>query len=416
MEAEAVRTIPPAVQKLSAGEWDPERFRRHLAKAGVPPVERVGDDEVEVTFIDEPGSDTTTRLSVVIGLIIGRNTIDEEFAAVPGTPFRVLTLRMRSDLRFGYVFTRRGPTGEDEQVPDPFNPPPPFSEYSEPRFSGSSVLTLPDAEPLPWLDWAEARPALMPEPSVLVSEILGNERRIWVSMPPGEASNDRPLPLVIQLDGTPEHSAPSVRDALVEAGVIRPCAVVLVDQLGSQRYEELLCSAEFSRMLVEELLPWLRNRYPLSWDPADVALGGESYGGLCAGWTALHHPEAFGNAILQSPSCGYHPDLRWGGGAGELLRRVPVPTLIADVLAAEPAPIRIFHDVGELEGSLTHSRWLDQVLIGKGYDTLYREFAGGHDYAWWRGLFGDALRWCFPTRSEPGVRDPESPGPSRSAS
>lgn len=255
MEAEAVRTIPPAVQKLSAGEWDPERFRRHLAKAGVPPVERVGDDEVEVTFIDEPGSDTTTRLSVVIGLIIGRNTIDEEFAAVPGTPFRVLTLRMRSDLRFGYVFTRRGPTGEDEQVPDPFNPPPPFSEYSEPRFSGSSVLTLPDAEPLPWLDWAEARPALMPEPSVLVSEILGNERRIWVSMPPGEASNDRPLPLVIQLDGTPEHSAPSVRDALVEAGVIRPCAVVLVDQLGSQRYEELLCSAEFSRMLVEELLP-----------------------------------------------------------------------------------------------------------------------------------------------------------------
>ncbi|HMR48990.1 MAG TPA: alpha/beta hydrolase-fold protein [Arachnia sp.] len=371
---------------------------------GAPLVERVADDEVEVTFVDEPGADMTTRLSVVIGPLIGRNTIDAEFAAVAGTPFRVLTLRMRSDLRVGYVFARRRPTGEDEQVPDPFNPPPPFSEYSEPRFSGSSVVALPDAEPLPWLERAEAHPAPAVEPAVLASEILGNERRIWVSMPPGEFSDESALPFVIQLDGTPEHSAPSVRDALVEAGAIRPCAVVLVDQLGAARYKELLCDAEFSRMLVEELLPWLRRRYPLSRDPADVALAGESYGSLCAGWTALHHPEAFGNAILQSPSCGYHPDLRWGSGAGELRRRVPVPMLIADVLAAEPASIRVFHDVGELEGSLTHSRWLDQVLAGKGYDTLYREFAGGHDYAWWRGLLGDALRWCFPAGSEPGER------------
>lgn len=77
----------------------------------------------------------------------------------------------------------------------------------------------------------------------------------------------------------------------------------------------------------------------------------------------------------------------------------PVPTLIADYLAAETAPIRIFHDVGELESSNTHSRWLDQVLTGRGYDTLYREFAGGHDYAWWRGIFADALLWCFPLRS-----------------
>ncbi len=71
------------------------------------------------------------------------------------------------------------------------------------------------------------------------------------------------------------------------------------------------------------------------------------------------------------------------------------------LLGREPAPIRIFHDVGELESSNTHSRWLDQVLTGKGYDTIYREFAGGHDYAWWRGLFADALHWCFPLKAEP---------------
>lgn len=357
---------------------------------GSPRVERVGPGEVDVTFVDEPPAATTTvDLAVVIGPNIGFNQIDAPLTPVPGTPLRALTLRMRSDLRFAYVFRRDG-----EQVPDPFNPPPRFSECSVPRFSGASVAVLPDAAPLPWLDQAEARPAPAVEPAVLTSERLGNERRIWVSMPPGERVD--PVPFVIHLDGTPEHSAPSVRDALVRAGLIRPCAVVLVDQLGEQRNRELLCNPAFSRMLVEELLPWLHDRHPLSRDPRDVALAGESFGGLCAGWTALHHPTTFGTAILQSPSIGYHPDLKWGTGAGELLRRTPVPTLLADLLAADRAPIRIFHDVGELEGSLTHSRWLDQVLTGKGYDTRYREFAGGHDYAWWRGLFADALQWCFP--------------------
>ncbi|MEV0222115.1 alpha/beta hydrolase-fold protein [Streptomyces sp. NPDC050704] len=392
----------PSVEKLSTGEWSPERFRRHLQETGTPLVERVSADEVEVTFVDEPGDDTTVTLSVVIGPRIGFNPIDTEFASVAGTPFRVLTLRMRSDLRFSYVFARRGPAGEGEQVADPFNPPRRFSECSVERFSGASVAVLPDAVPLAWLDQAEARPAPAMDSAVLASEFLGNERRFWVSMPPGELSDGSALPFVIQLDGTPDHSAPSVRDALVEAGLIRPCAVVLVDQLGLQRYKELLCNPAFSRMLVEELLPWLHHRYPLSRDPADVALAGESFGGLCVGWTALHHPSAFGNAILQSPSCGYHPDLTWGTGAGELLRRTPVPTLIADFLTEETAPIRIFHDVGELESSLTHSRWLDHVLTGKGYDTLYREFAGGHDYAWWRGIFADALLWCFPLRSRDG--------------
>lgn len=389
----------PFVDRLATGDWSPERFRRHLGESGAPLVERLTDREVAVTFVDEPGDDTTVDLAVVIGPRIGFNTIDTDFTPVAGTPFRALTLRMRSDLRFSYVFRRRRPTGETEQVADPFNPPPRFAACSVERFSGASVAVLPDAAPLPWLDEAEVRPAPAVEPAVLASELLGNERRVWVSMPSGP-SDGSALPFVIHLDGTPAHSAPSVRDALLRAGLIRRCAVVLVDSLGQRRDDELRCNPTFSRMLVDELLPWLRTRHLLSRDPRDVALAGESFGALCAAWTALHHPGAFGNAIIQSPSCGYHPDLTWGTGADELLRRTPVPTLIADLLAAERAPIRVFHDAGELEGSITHSRWLDHVLTAKGYDTRYREFAGGHDYAWWRGLFADALQWCFP--SEPG--------------
>ncbi|WP_196073053.1 alpha/beta hydrolase [Nakamurella alba] len=388
--------VHPLLEEVAAGRRGHEEFRQHLRDTGAPMVERTTAGEVAVTFVDEPGSAAVSRLSVAIGPVVGRNTVDVPFTPVAGTPFRALTLRMRSDLRFSYVFTRSGPDGTDTHVPDPFNPPPPFSDYPEARFSGSSVATLPDAAALPWLAEAETLTAPTVASAVLRSAILGNERRIWVSMPPGGSPEGTPLPFVVQLDGTPDHSAPAVRDALVRAGRIRPCAVVLVDQLGPLRYQELRCDPQFSRMLVEELLPWLRDRHPLSHDPADVALAGESFGGLCAAWTALHHPAAFGNAVLQSPSCAYHPDTVYGTGAGDLLRRNPVPTLIADVLAAAPAPVRIFHDAGELEGSVTHSRWLHQVLTDRGYDTVHREFAGGHDYAWWRGLFADALQWCFP--------------------
>lgn len=402
-DAGTTRATNAFVQKLSTGEWSSARFRQHLVETGGPLVERVGTGEVEVTFVDEPGDDTTVTLAVVIGPNIGFNTIDAEFASVAGTSFHALTLRIRSDLRVSYVFRRRGPGGAIDQVPDPFNPPPSFSECSVDRFSGASVAALPDALALPWLDQAEAQPAVPTESAVLASKLLGNERRVWISMPPGDFSDGSALPFVIHLDGTPEHSAPSVRDALVRSGQIRPCAVVLVDQLGPQRDQELLCNPAFSKMLVDELLPWLHQRYPLSQHPGDVALAGESFGGLCAGWTALHHPTTFGNAIIQSPSCGYHPDLLGRRGSGNLLRHAPIPTLIADYLTAEPAPIRVFHDVGELEASITHSRWLDQVLTAQGYDTVYREFAGGHDYAWWRGLFADALQWCFPPTTETGT-------------
>lgn len=65
------------------------------------------------------------------------------------------------------------------------------------------------------------------ESGILVSDLLGNERRIWISMPSEQFSQEAALPFVIHFDGTPGHSAPSVRDALVEAGMIRPCVVVL---------------------------------------------------------------------------------------------------------------------------------------------------------------------------------------------
>jgi enterochelin esterase family protein len=407
MRSEPVDTVNPSVEKVSTGEWSADRFRQHLRDVGTPLVERVGPTEVEVTFVDEPGDEATT---VNLKLRFGYTLVEPELTPVAGTPFRALTLRMRSDLRFSYLLTRRGSDGREDHIPDPFNPPPTLPD----EWIKNSVAVLPDALPLPWLDAVEAQPDPHLDTAVFASEALGNERRIWVSLPPRELSGDRALPFVIVLDGTPGHSAPAVRDGLARAGLIQPCAVVLVDQIGL-RDTELTCNPAFSCMLVDELLPWLRDRYPLSRDPGDAALCGASFGGLCAGWTALHHPTTFGNAIIQSPSCWYHPGLETMMGSDVLRRHTPpTPTLIAEFLAAEPVPVRIFHEAGELEQGSTqaptwtwfgNSRWLDHVLTLKGYDTVYREIVGGHDAVWWRGTFADALQWCFPVTPSTGVEE-----------
>lgn len=80
------------------------------------------------------------------------------------------------------------------------------------------------------------------------------------------------------------------------------------------------------------------------------------------------------------------------------------PVLISTFGEHPPAPIRIYHEVGSLEygpppatiWQVLGNRWFHEVLVSRGYDTVYHEFAGGHDAAWWRGTWARALQWMFP--------------------
>src|SRR5690606_1327995 len=141
-------------------------------------------------------------------------------------------------------------------VPDPLNPPPPSLDQ---RLTGS-LLVLPDAADLPVDPHGATTAAPHLEEHLFRSEILDNERSVWVSVPPGWSRQGPPAPCVIVFDGTAGHTAPGVRDALVEVGQVRDVVVVLVDQIG-RRDVELTADPDFSRMLAEELVPWLRGQY-----------------------------------------------------------------------------------------------------------------------------------------------------------
>lgn len=389
----------PAVESLREGDWTPERFREFLATAGHPLQERVSPDEIDVTFVLDTAGRVDEETAVhLVELVGSRPTGDRVLHPVGNSGFRALTLRMRSDVRLAYAFAAHLPDGP-RMLPDPLNPP---LDSADTRLVGS-VLELPDAEHLPYAPHELSGPAPEVVEHWLTSTLMGQERRVWVSTPPGWVAGGPPAPCVIVFDGTAGHAAPTVRDALVREGQTRGVVVVLVDQLG-RRDDELTANPVFAQMVAEELVPWLREHYGISDRPQDVALSGSSYGGLCAAWTALHHPGVIGNALIQSPSCWFHPDLTRDGAIEVVGEHPPTPVLISAFTDAEAVPVRIYHEVGRLEGGpppaqirqVLGNRWFHDVLRLRGYDTVYREFAGGHDALWWRATWADGMRWLFP--------------------
>jgi enterochelin esterase family protein len=132
--------------------------------------------------------------------------------------------------------------------------------------------------------------------------------------------------------------------------------------------------------LMEELLPWLAAEYGATTDPALTVLSGQSLGGLAAVHAGLVAPSRFGNVLAQSSA------LWWpGGSVGELSG--------AEVIekAAAPSAVRFWLEAGAFEQELVQgNRDLHTALAPHG-KVAYREYAGGHDFACWRGGLADGL-------------------------
>lgn len=387
------------VTGFAAGTIDLEELQERLLRSGTPLCGTVADGLVDVTFViiaQETGAHpgVSYRLRSLIDRAL---PTDRQLERVGDSPVHALTLRLPADLRFSYGIEREDASGDVTLVDDPANRRlgPTDARLSQP------IAVLPEAEDLPVLRSAAADIVPRTDEVMINSLALGERRRIWVSSPDHVGSG--PLPVVIIFDGAADHSAPAVRDVLLAEGAIVPVLVVLVDP-EDRRARDLTGYPAFSRFLIDDVLPLLRERYAASVDPGQVVLSGSSFGGLCAGWTALHHPDSFGGAIMQSPSCWYHPDLPGPQQPADARVGAPVPTLIAAFEQTPPAPIRLYQEVGRLEfgpppaqvWQVHGNRWLHRILVDQGYDTVYREFAGGHDAAWWRGSWARGLSWHFP--------------------
>ncbi len=295
-------------------------------------------------------------------------------------------------------------------VPDPANP-------KRVRFGPQLFLSEVALREAPTGTWsAGVRPIPGTEDRRrLKSRWLGNSRSVWVALPPRFDPVHSDYNLLIVFDA-PAYQDPiparRIVTNLVAAGRLDPTVVVLVDNAPGARDRDLSGNPAFSKFLATELVPWLADRYHLRSGPGTTVLAGSSLGGLAAAHAALDYPDRFGSVLAQSGA------FLAAGARGDA-----PPTALIDRYAASPRlGLRFYLDAGTHEtirppggrmSLLDGARRMRDVLRRKGYDLAYREFEGGHDYAWWRETLGDGLLYLLGRpaerraggiRSQPGRR------------
>lgn len=193
-------------------------------------------------------------------------------------------------------------------------------------------------------------------------------------------------------------------DAGIASGVIAPLIVVGVDHAGERRVTEYTPSADwklgggeaaqYGRLLVEELLPFITANYRVKPGTAHTGLGGSSLGALAALYLGLQHADTFGRLAVLSPSVWWN-------------HRV-ILNLVSESAArlSGPRP-RIWLDIGEAEGrrAVADVDLLDRRLRLKGWragvDLSYQRFRdGAHNEMSWGERAGAALAYLFPAQTE----------------
>jgi enterochelin esterase family protein len=194
---------------------------------------------------------------------------------------------------------------------------------------------------------------------------------------------------------------PTILDNLVDAGLIQPVVAVFPDSISSSiRLQELVLHPPFNEFLAKELIPWIQSNFHVTDDPQKTVVGGSSAGGVAATYAAMELPDIFGNVLSQSGA------FRFGlpGEEGH-------EWLTRQFAAREKLPLKFYLDAGSLETKslrqigdaptlLESNHNFRKVLEEMGYDVLYHEFSGGHDYISWRGTLSDGLLYLLGSSSQ----------------
>jgi enterochelin esterase-like enzyme len=301
-------------KRIESGEQKAvEDFWQEVSKQGTPLVEAIKDDEnhVLVTFLWQAKGEIKNvylfsyalTFPDAIGLAQGQMT------HLLDTDIWFKTFTIRNDARFSYVFSPNDSLLPEDQArrmanlqSDPFNRKR-FADLESPQ---ASVCELPKAKPQIWTTRQEGIAGGKVEQHKFKSKILNNERSIFVYTPRNYKATDKAYPLVMFFDGytyTTMVPTPTILDNLIAKNEIPPIVAIFVDSISIPvRLRELHCDEKFSRFLVEELMPWVRQTYRVTSDPERTIVSGSSAGGLMAAFVGLKHPEIFGNVLSQSGS------------------------------------------------------------------------------------------------------------------
>ncbi len=162
-------------------------------------------------------------------------------------------------------------------------------------------------------------------------------------------------------------------------------------------YNEL--NDNYTKMIVNELLPALKKDYNISDRPEDRGIGGASSGAICAFTVAWHRPDQFGKVLS---TIGSYTNLR----PNSPQNGSQYPELIRN---SERKPIRIFLQDGMNDNRgrgrgggydpkrdwYTQNRLMVEALEEKGYDVNYVWGIGTHSNKQGGAMLPEMLRWLW---------------------
>lgn len=185
--------------------------------------------------------------------------------------------------------------------------------------------------------------------------------------------------------------------AMIRNGRIPPVIVVGIDHGGRRlRPKEYLPyvddtlsppeldpqGRQYPRFLLDEVIPFVEQRYRVLPGPANRVLGGSSYGAGAALYTVVHRPGSFRGILIESPSI-YSSDYQ----------------LLKDAAAVKEWPAHVYVGTGTVNEPVEDVRKLEALLraagLGKGRLRVVVQEGAAHAEKWWGGRLGDALEFLL---------------------
>lgn len=246
------------------------------------------------------------------------------------------------------------------------------------------------------------------EDRVLESKVFAGTRRKYSVYVPAQYSEDQEACLMVFQDGhtyqnpTGDFRVPIVFDNLIHKGEMPITIAVFVDpgfkretlpenrgwqprpENRSVEYDTL--SDDYSKFLLEELLPIVEKEYRISKDPEKRAIGGISSGGICAFTVAWNRPDQFRKVLSH---VGSFVDLRGGHNYPPMIRK------------EDKRPIRVFLQDGSGDLDNRFGNWplanqqMAAALKFREYDYKLVYGEGGHNGKHGGAILPDSLRWLW---------------------
>jgi len=339
-------------------------------------------DGTDVTFVFRGKADAVYLRCWIAGLDTA-----QPFQALAGTDLWATTIELPKGSRIEYKLEVVS-NGNKELILDPLN-----DVVARDPFGANSVCQAAGYERPEWtLHDPQAREGSL-QNQTIQSSVFKDSREITVYLPATFRENRR-YPLLVVHDGVDYLRYAELKvvlDNLTHRLEIHPVIVALIQS--PDRLKEYAGDDRHARFLVEDLLPFMNKKFPLTDSPESRCIMGASFGGVASLHAAWRYPEHFGSLLLQSGSFAFSDIGRHQRGPVF----DPVVRFMNEFREHPGRPAdRIFMSCGMYESLIYENRSLVPHLQSKGVDLRFEEARDAHNWENWRDRLRVGLSWILP--------------------